>query len=138
VTVFSTPHESSSSTADANTPLTILVADDEAALRDMLVVALGSFGFTVKLAPDGAAALKLYCECKIDVVLLDVQMPVMDGAETLRAIKQVNPEVACLFMSGGTGQYDSETLLGLGARAVVPKPFELSRLRELILRARSG
>jgi CheY-like chemotaxis protein len=117
------------------TPLTILVADDEAALRDMLAVALGAFGFKIKIAADGAAALELYRTSDIDVVLLDVQMPVMDGAETLRALKQVNPEVVCILMSGGTGKYDTETLLDLGAVDLVPKPFDLGQLRELIVRA---
>jgi CheY-like chemotaxis protein len=117
------------------TPLTVLVADDEALVRDMLAVALGAFGFQIKIAADGAAALELYRTSDIDVVLLDVQMPVMDGAETLQALRQFNPAVACIFMSGGTGKYDTETLLELGAVDLVPKPFDLGELRELIVRA---
>src|SRR2546427_363853 len=85
------------------TPLTVLVADDETPVRDMLAVALGAFGFKIKIAANGAAALELYRTSDIDVVLLDVQMPVMDGAQTLRALREFNPAVACIFMSGGTG-----------------------------------
>jgi CheY-like chemotaxis protein len=117
------------------TPLTILVADDEAPLRDMLAIALGAFGFKIKIAADGAAALELYRTNDIDVVLLDVQMPVMDGAETLQALKRLNPRVACILMSGGTGKYDTETLFDFGAVDLVPKPFDLGQLRELIVRA---
>jgi DNA-binding response OmpR family regulator len=117
------------------TPLTILVADDEAPLRDMLAVALGAFGFKIKVAADGAAALELYRTSDIDVVLLDVQMPIMDGAETLQALKRLNPEVACILMSGGTGKYDTETLLELGAMDFLPKPFDLGELRDSIVRA---
>jgi two-component system OmpR family response regulator len=124
-----------SKSLETGAPLTILVADDEAALRDMLAVALGAFGFTIKIAADGAAALELYRTSYIDVVLLDVQMPVMDGAETLLALKQLNPEVVCIFMSGSTGKYDAETLLELGAVDLVPKPFDLRELRDLIVRA---
>jgi CheY-like chemotaxis protein len=121
--------------AAEGTPLTVLVADDEATVRDMLAVALGSFGFTIKIAADGATALELYRTCDIDVVLLDVQMPAMDGAETLRALRQLHPDVTCIFMSGGTGRYDADTLRRLGAVDFVAKPFDLMELRDLIVRA---
>ena len=117
------------------TPLTVLVADDETPVRDMLAVALGAFGFKIKIAANGAAALELYRTSDIDVVLLDVQMPVMDGAQTLQALREFNPAVACIFMSGGTGKYDAETLLEMGAVDLGSKPFNLGKLREVIVRA---
>jgi CheY-like chemotaxis protein len=101
----------------------------------MLAVVLRTFGFNVKTAADGAKALELYRAGNIDVVLLDVQMPILDGAETLRKLKQIDPGVACIFMSGSIGNYEPQTLAELGAVDLVAKPFDLVELRELIVRA---
>jgi len=61
-------------------------------------------------------------------VLLDVRMPEMDGPQTLAALRSINPEVRCCFMSGHTGDYSAEQLLELGASHVFQKPFGLSEL----------
>jgi CheY-like chemotaxis protein len=82
-------------------------------------------GFVVRLATNGRQAVEIYREHhkSIALVLLDVQMPGIDGPSTLAAIQAINPEVQCCFMSGNTGKYSAEELLGLGAARVLPKPF---------------
>src|SRR5207253_1417370 len=101
----------------------VLVVDDEPAVRTLLQLSLGHHGFTVWSAAGGKAAVELYRQhqAEIAVALLDVQMPGLDGPWTLIALRQINPQVRCCFMSGHTGEYDAETLLDLGAVHVFQK-----------------
>ena len=103
----------------------VLVVDDNKEVGRMLDLALRSYGFVVRLAATGREAVELYREHhqSIALVLLDVQMPGMDGPATLAAIQTINPEVQCCFMSGHTGKYSITELLDMGAIHVVPKPF---------------
>jgi two-component system, OmpR family, response regulator len=126
--------ENDSATPDALKPL-VLVVDDEKEVGIMLDLALRHWGFEVRLATSGAKAVELYREHHqgIALVLLDVQMPEMDGPATLAAIRAINPEVRCCFMSGHTGKYSARELLDLGATHVLPKPFvSLSHLIQLL------
>ena len=106
-------------------PVEVLVVDDEEFLREMLRVALRQYGFAVRLASGGSEAVELYRAHRrtIAVALVDVQMPGMDGPATLAALRQINPQVRCCFMSGSTGKYTAEELLGMGAGHVLDKPF---------------
>jgi CheY-like chemotaxis protein len=119
----------------------ILAVDDEEGVRGMLRFGLGQHGFAVWLAANGHEALQQYWRhrARIDVVLLDVRMPGLDGPQTLAALRQLNPQVRCCFMSGDLGSYTAEGLRHLGAAAVLPKPFRLPEvvqvLRELAARA---
>jgi CheY-like chemotaxis protein len=114
-------------------PRGVLVIDDAEAVRSVLGAALEGAGFAVWLASSGreGAALYLAHRPAIDAVLLDVRMPVGDGPATLAAIRTLDPEVTCCFMTADTGQYTEEQLLDLGAAALVQKPF---RLGELLVR----
>jgi two-component system, OmpR family, response regulator len=103
----------------------VLVVDDEKALGRMLDVVLRHYGFAVRLATTGQEAVDLYREHhqSIAAVLLDVQMPGMNGPATLAALRTINPDVKCCFMSGSTGEYSTEELLEMGAHHVLRKPF---------------
>ncbi|MDB5306735.1 MAG: cheY 2 [Gemmataceae bacterium] len=103
----------------------VLVADDEPALLAMLDFALRFHGFAVRRAAGGEAAVRAFGRHRrtVDVALLDVQMPGMDGPRTLAALREIDPAMRCVFMSGDTGPYTAEQLLALGAVRVLPKPF---------------
>jgi len=103
----------------------ILVVDDVMAIGMMLDLALSQAGFAVKLATTGHEAIELYRKHhdKFALVLMDVQMPGMDGPTTLAILQQINPELNCCFMSGSTGRYTSQELLDMGAVHVTMKPF---------------
>lgn len=103
----------------------ILVVEDEQGVLQMLDVALRHYGFAVHLAASGQEAVERYRRHHptIALALLDVQMPGLDGPGTLAALKEINPDLRCCFMSGHTGKYTDEDLLRLGAAHVLPKPF---------------
>jgi len=113
----------------------VLVADDEPGVRDVLDVGMRQAGFKVWLAPDGQEALNLYRRHRkaIDVVLLDVCMPVLNGPQTLVAIQELTPHIPCCFMSGFLGDYTTDDLHALGAAKVLPKPFHLADVAHAIL-----
>lgn len=112
----------------------ILVVDDEAYVRDVLHLGLRQEGFAVWQAATGRQAIELYRRHHpgIDVVLMDVRMPGLDGAQTLRALQELNPRVRCYFMTGDLGDYTEESLRNLGARAVLQKPFSLAEVSRVL------
>jgi CheY-like chemotaxis protein len=103
----------------------VLVADDDGLVLAMLGLVLRRRGFAVRLASCGHEAVRLYRLHRdtIRVLLLDVQMPGLDGPGTLLAIRALDPAVRCCFMSGDTGSYSAEELLALGAAHILEKPF---------------
>ena len=103
----------------------VLVVDDEAAIRSLLQQALENLGYTVLSAENGRQALELFDRAGDDVVLvlLDLAMPVMDGAETAVALHAQRPELPLLVMSGiadddALGRFGQVRIAGF-----VPKPF---------------
>ena len=121
--------------AHVSPPLVILVVDDNEGIRQMLQTAMRTLDFEVRSAGSGEQAIALYTRESIDLVLLDVQMPTMDGPQTLAALQKINPNIRCCFMSGNSGAYSREELLKRGAACVIQKPFRLADLRRAILDA---
>ncbi len=111
----------------------ILLADDEAALRDMLVQYLTSEGFDVIEATDGAAALRLARRDEPDLVLLDVGMPELDGFEVLRELR-VSSSVPVIMLTARAEEIDRVVGLTVGADDYVTKPFSP---RELVARIKA-
>jgi CheY-like chemotaxis protein len=109
----------------------ILVVDDEPAIRRLLQTALRQHGFfAVWTAADGRQAVEIYRRHRQDIglVLLDVQMPVLDGPRTLAVLQRINPQVCCCFMSGHTGAYTEAELQERGGLYVFAKPFRLTQI----------
>lgn len=103
----------------------VLVVDDDNALRTILTRELRKRGFDVYSTDSGAEAVELYCRSsrRIDLVLLDVNMPGMSGVETLDALQVADPGVRCCFMTADLRASTRDTLLARGALAVFDKPF---------------
>jgi CheY-like chemotaxis protein len=112
----------------------ILVVDDDAALLNLLRLVLTNRGFQVWVASNGEAALALYEQqrAQIHLVLMDVCMPGQDGPQTLAAMRQLNPDLSCSFMSGYTGRYDTKALQSLGAVHFFGKPFRVQEMAETL------
>jgi CheY-like chemotaxis protein len=116
-------------------PGTVLVVDDNGQNRDLLERRLKRDGFAVLTAADGAEALEVTRTQAVDVVLLDIMMPVMDGYETLERLK-ADPELRHLPVIMLTSLDEPESItrcIERGAEDHLPKPFD-----PVLLRARIG
>ena len=104
---------------------TVVLVDDAADVRMLLQVLLELDGFAVTATADGPAGLAAVRAERPDVVLLDVQLPGMDGTEVLRQLR-ADPPTADLpvVLLTGSPEQDTAALLGLGATGVVRKPFD--------------
>jgi CheY-like chemotaxis protein len=112
----------------------VLVVDDDHFVRHLVQLGLERDGFEVWLAAGGREAIRLYRQHRESsgVVLLDVRMPGLDGLQTLEALRELNPEVRACFMSGDMGDYGSEGLRQRGAARLIPKPFLLGDLANVL------
>lgn len=112
----------------------VLVVDDEEAVRSVLDIVLRQQGFAVWLTKDGYQAIKAYQgrRADIDVVLIDVRMPGLDGPETLAALQKLNPRLRCCFMTGDPGRYSEDELLQRGAERILYKPFRLEEMTRFL------
>ncbi len=116
---------------------TVLVVDDEAWLRDILERVLSSAGYKVLLASTGNEALELFRSHKqIDLVILDMVMPGLNGSKTFELLKREDPDVCVLISSGYSEQGEAQELLASGARGFIQKPFMfqdiLARVRTVL------
>jgi two-component system, cell cycle sensor histidine kinase and response regulator CckA len=109
---------------------TLLLVDDEEFLRDIGKQMLGKFGYTVITESDGESAVQRYRRewREIDLVILDMMMPGMDGKQCLSELLKINPEVKAIIASGYAMDGDTEKELRLKTRGIIRKPYELSRM----------
>lgn len=110
----------------------VLVVDDEPAIREIAVAALGMVGLTVLEAPGGRAALQLL-EAREDIglLVLDMAMPDLSGAEVLRAIRGIFPGLRVILSSGYAEESLRTSLEPGDVHAFLPKPYRVSRLQEV-------
>lgn len=100
----------------------ILVADDEAEIRDILRLYLEKEGYEIMEAADGLAADGLLKKEKFDLAILDIMMPGLDGYRVLRNIREGN-NIPVIMLSAKTGDSDKILGLDLGADDYITKPF---------------
>ena len=117
----------------------ILVVDDEPAVRESLRRALQLEGYAVDLAEDGEQALQRVGENGVDAIVLDVNMPRLDGLETCRRLRADGNSLPVLMLTARDEVTDRVAGLDAGADDYVVKPFALeellARLRALLRRA---
>ena len=106
----------------------ILVVEDEAAIRELVVINLKRAGFQVSEAPDGESALGACREREFDVVLLDITLPGMDGFAVCKALRLQSDTVGIIFLTARTQETDKVGGLKMGADDYVTKPFSPSEL----------
>lgn len=106
----------------------ILIIDDEAAIRKTLSEILGYEGYTVEEASDGEEGLRKFSKKKVDVVLCDVKMPKVDGIEFLERARKINPEVPVIVISGHGNIDTAVEAVKKGAFDYISKPPDLNRL----------
>jgi len=113
-------------------PFCLLVADDEPTMRELLQRFLGDKGYQVLTAAHGREALEVLGGHTCHLVITDLRMPQLDGMQLLLAIKESNPRLPVIFISG---YGDTETVvaaLKAGAENFLPKPLDLRKLHQAV------
>ena len=108
----------------------ILLVDDNAVVRDMLVDLVGSLGYSADAAGDGAEALALFDQGQYDVVLTDLLMPGMSGWEVLAALRQREPRIPVIIITGTPVIGDARA--EQPGVAVLRKPVDVMALATMI------
>lgn len=106
---------------------TILIVDDHESIWDFLIEALQNLGYSVILAENGLDAVEIYRENKneINLVLLDMIMPELNGYEAFKQIREIDPEAKVLLSSGFVGGEEVQNLLDNGAKGFLAKPHRI-------------
>src|SRR5690606_17357095 len=114
----------------ADAPPRILIVDDQAAVRDELAYALEFNGFRTVQAADGMAALAAVEEGDVDVMLLDIKLPGMDGLQVLDELRQRGEagDVPVIVISGHGDIETAVLAVRKGAYDFLPKPFDSDRV----------
>lgn len=108
----------------------VLIAEDEAAIREFIIINLRRAGYEIVEAEDGARALELYelHDGDIDVAVLDVMMPNVDGLEVCRQLRMKSNNIGIIMLTAKTQEMDKITGLMTGADDYVTKPFSPTEL----------
>jgi DNA-binding NtrC family response regulator len=122
---------------DNNNPLvdkSVLLVDDEPAVRRLLALTLTLHGVPVIEAPNGVEAVEIYKShaAEIGLVVLDGVMPMMGGSETLGQLRQLNPKLPCCLLSGHPGTCEAIQLSGTELQAVFLKPLDLEQFASTV------
>jgi DNA-binding response OmpR family regulator len=120
-------------------PRRILVAEDQADIRDLLVMNLQQAGYAVHAVPDGAAALDAEVQQRHDLLVLDLMMPGLDGLEVCKGLRARDRDTPILMLTAKSTELDRVLGLELGADDYLTKPFSmaelLARVKALLRRA---
>jgi len=106
----------------------ILVVDDEPAVNELVCDALHLAGFDTTSAEHGMQALNLLRQQRIDLAIIDVNMPIMSGYELLERIRSAGMTVPVIVLTARAEREDTRTSFGLGADDFVRKPFSIEEL----------
>jgi DNA-binding NtrC family response regulator len=107
----------------------ILLIDDEDGFRKVLAEMFALLGCNVYSARNGKEGINIYKQQRtFDLVLLDMQMPFMDGRLTFRKIIRINPEQKVLIMSGYANLEDLDVVMKKGIKGFIKKPFSIYKI----------
>ena len=109
---------------------TVLIAEDEASIRDFIVINLKRNGYEVIEAENGREAIDKFdnAESEIDVAILDIMMPVTDGIEVCKHLRDKSKRIGIIMLTAKTQEMDKVTGLLVGADDYITKPFSPSEL----------
>src|SRR5918997_6436064 len=113
---------------------TVLLAEDDTGIAEPLSRALQREGYEVVVVRDGHTALASADQDDVDLLVLDLGLPGMDGLDVCRRLRRVRPDVPVLMLTARTDEVDFVVGLDAGADDYVAKPF---RLAELLARVRA-
>lgn len=115
---------------------TILLVDDEDMIWDLVIDMLMNLGYTVILAANGKEAVETYSSNigSIDLVIMDMVMPGMNGREAFECLKKLDPNVKVLLSSGYVSEEDAQFVMKAGALGFLRKPYRMHELAKVIRR----
>lgn len=120
---------------DTDRQIRVLVADDEAPIRDALQRTLSKEGYAVVEAQDGALALDLLRKTEVDLILVDLRMPKVDGLALLKAVRASDISLPVIMITGHGTIDDAVQSLKLGAFDFIQKPFKRYELLRAVEKA---
>jgi two-component system cell cycle sensor histidine kinase/response regulator CckA len=111
-----------------------MIVDDETGVRTLLRAVLERHGYSVITAADGAQAIDIFERegDNIDLVILDLSMPIMSGEETFRELHRIRPNTPVLLSSGFNESEAVRRFLGKGLAGFVQKPYTAHQITESI------
>ena len=110
----------------------VLVAEDNKNVQAVLSAALSSMGFEVSLAGDGIEALTYFLESSFDLVLTDLQMPLMDGSIVASFIKERSPNTPVILLTGAGRETLWNKVRSGCIDSIISKPFKLDDFKKAI------
>jgi PAS domain S-box-containing protein len=126
------PVESEVAQGRAVSPVSILVVDDEEAIRQNLYDILTLEGHHVALASGGGEGIQTFKEGDFDLVLTDLGMPEVSGWQVAKAIKQINPKTPVVIITGWGATLDKQKVRESGIDLQISKPFRIHQLLEMV------
>jgi CheY-like chemotaxis protein len=117
---------------------TILVIDEEQAIRDLLDTLLSGKGYDVILADSGEKGLEVFRRACPDAVILDLKMPEMNGLMVLQEIRRLNPKQPVIILTGAGTREAEQQVRALGVTEYVEKQFSLHLLGDALKRLLSS
>jgi len=112
----------------------VLLAEDTADIQALLVMLLQKAGLTVDTVDNGAAALRQVRDAQYDIILMDMQMPVMDGLTAMAQLRDSGVDRPIVALSANASQRDRQRCLQAGANDFVVKPVDVAQLYEVLQR----
>jgi two-component system, sensor histidine kinase len=117
----------------ADQQVNVLLADDSLLSRELTAAFLGEQGFSYSMAENGSEALGLLERSNFQIVLLDIEMPVLNGYDTARKIREAGMTLPIIAMTGHDSDSEREKCTQSGIDACVTKPFQKEKLHSLML-----
>ena len=111
---------------------TILYVDDDQMVLKVGSLMLRNLGYGVLTASEGQAAIEIFRKNDIDLVILDMRMPGMNGCEVLQKLKKIRPKAKILLASGYTGNYSEADLVRIGFDDIIEKPYRIEHISKKI------
>jgi CheY-like chemotaxis protein len=120
--------------------LRVLLVEDNAVNQSVALMMLSKLGYQARLAENGAEALAALAEQPFDVILMDMEMPVMDGCEATRRIRETSAATRpwIVALTANAMNSDRQRVLAAGMNDFVPKPVRIADLSDALDRARAG
>ncbi|MBI4765169.1 MAG: response regulator [Deltaproteobacteria bacterium] len=113
----------------------VMILDDEPIVCDRLRSTLEKINLDIETFTDPNEALKRFAKKKFQVLVTDLKMKELDGIEVLKLVQKVSPETKVIIITGFATVEKAREALKIGAYDFIAKPFKLSQLRDLVVKA---